>query len=57
MKERPIIFYAVGFALLLTLSIGGWIAGRQINYVLQYEGLVRDTVREMVKPESLKVQP
>ena len=31
-----------------------WWVSREINYKLQYESMVQDTVRSMVKQEALK---
>lgn len=50
---------AAGFVVLtlsLAIAFGGWWIARKVNYSLQYENMVRATVREMVKPEALKDQ-
>lgn len=33
---------------------GAWTIARKWNYSLGYEGMVRETVCEMIKPEHLK---
>lgn len=44
----------VAVALSVALAYGCWRVGRYVNYSLQYEDMVRATVREMVKPEALR---
>lgn len=53
---KDVKFYAqvLGFVVLLSIGYGCWTAGRHINYLWQYEDMVRATVAEMVKPEALK---
>ncbi len=41
-----LIFAVIGF--------GMWNIGRTINYKLSYRGMVKETIREMVKKEALK---
>jgi hypothetical protein len=44
----------VAVVLFIGLIFGGWWIKRKVNYDLIYKGLVQETIREMVKPESLK---
>lgn len=56
MKEASLKVTAGIVVLVLCIAVGygSWRVGKYINYSLQYEDMVRATVREMVKPEALK---
>ena len=56
-RNRRLACRAACFVLALSLAVGGWMAGRRADYSLQYEDMVRATVRDMVTPEALRVQP
>lgn len=51
MKYVNLIF---GVVLMLVLVFALWNLGRQLNYSLSYESMVKETIREMVKKEALK---
>ena len=54
-KKRIIILLALAWILVaVPLSFGGWWIWRQVNYSFLYESMVRDTIKEMVRPEALK---
>lgn len=48
-----ILGVALGLALLV-FSYVMWGVSRSINYTMSYKGMVQQTIREMVKQESLK---
>lgn len=56
-RNRRLIWAALILAVGFPIAFGGWWIGKRVNYSLQYEDMVRATVREMVKPEALKEQP
>lgn len=51
---KTTLLWIAGIALVLLITIGVYFIGRQINYALSYEDMVRDTIREMVDAEVLK---
>lgn len=52
MRKAILILLMVG--IVIGLSFAFWQFSRMINYSFSYKSMVQDTVREMVKPESLK---
>ncbi len=52
-KKALLIFIAMGATAAL-VGYGIWHLEKKINYNLQYKDMVRETVKEMVKPEALK---
>lgn len=44
----------VVLALAVMFAYASWRVGRYVNYNLSYKSMVQDTVRDMVKPESLR---
>jgi cytochrome oxidase assembly protein ShyY1 len=40
--------------MVLTLMVGAWQVERRWNYTISYRQMVEETVRDMVKQESLK---
>jgi len=53
-KELKTIAYFIGIVLLIGIIYSIWDIGRIINYKLSYKNMVRETIKEMVKKESLK---
>lgn len=51
---KTIFLYLTVFAIALSIGLGAWYVGRKVNYSFAYKSLVEQTVRELVKPESLK---
>ena len=49
-----IIAVILAILLIISLSVGGWLISRKVNYSLSYKSMVEDTIREMVKEEALK---
>jgi uncharacterized protein YneF (UPF0154 family) len=45
---------AIVIVFLLGVAYGGFLISRRISYEIFYKHLVQQTVRDMVKPESLK---
>lgn len=56
-RNRRFIWAGLLLAVGLPIGFGFWWAGKRVNYSLQYEDMVRATVREMVNPEALKERP
>lgn len=56
-RNRRILWAVLLLAVGLPIGFGFWWVGKRVNYSLQYEDMVRATVREMVKPETLKERP
>lgn len=56
-RRRRFAAIFLTFACALALSLGSWFLARRVNYALQYEDMVRATVREMVISAALKVRP
>lgn len=48
-----VLLLAIG----LPIAFGIWWVSKRVNYSLQYEDMVRATVREMVNPGALKERP
>ena len=44
----------VVLALAVMFAYASWRVGGYVNYNLSYKSMVQDTVRDMVKPESLR---
>lgn len=44
----------IGIIIILFVAYGGWTCSRYVNYKLQYEDMVLDTIRENVKSGCLK---
>jgi len=49
-----VIIYAIVVLLFIGFAIGMWQLARTWNYNLSYRGMVKETVREMVKESALK---
>ncbi len=49
-----VVLWICGIALTIAVSVGLYFVGRQINYKLSYEDMVRATVIEMVKEDALR---
>jgi hypothetical protein len=52
--------FMVGFWILIVcgfviLGYGSWMLARKINYSWAYKDLVKETIREVVKPECLNL--
>ena len=56
-RARRISIVLIGLALFLAVYCGFWWIDKNVSYSLQYEDMVRATVREMVKPEAMKERP
>jgi len=54
-KSTAFVVFAV--ALALAVAFGGWYLEREFNFRYGYDAKVKDTVKEMVKPECLKGPP
>ena len=52
--KAMIATYATVIILAGLIIWGGWIFVRRWNYVLGYEAMVKETIREMVREEALK---
>jgi len=51
LKTTLTIIYVL---IILSIMYGVWWAGKSFSYNMMYKGMVEDTVKEMVKKESLK---
>lgn len=51
---KTLIWIAGVLLFIVIMSWGGWHVQRWFNYNFQYEGEVKKTIHEMVKPECLK---
>lgn len=56
-RNRRLMWGVLLLAIGLPIIYGFWWVGKRVNYSLQYEDMVRATVREMVQPEALKERP
>jgi hypothetical protein len=55
MKKFLSIMLVIAFCITLCfVGYGWWRFKKALNYRFQYESMVEETVREMVKPECLK---
>lgn len=52
MNEKHLIIISI--LVIIFIGYAGWKCGRYVNYKLQYEDMVLDTIRENVKSECLK---
>ena len=59
MKEnmKLVAFGVVGIALVGGMIYGSYWIAKTVSYSFFYESMVEQTVREMVKPEYLKIAP
>jgi len=48
------IWAVIAIAVIFAIGTGIWWAGCKVNYSLQYESMVRATVKEMVRHEALQ---
>jgi len=53
-KVWTVLAVISAISMIVTLLYGSWMIGRKINYAIGYESTVRDTIKEMVRPEALK---
>lgn len=56
-KIMKALAYLVGVVLVVGFGIGMWQLARTWNYNLSYKSMVKQTIVEMVKEESLKNPP
>lgn len=49
-----IVLISIVGTMVIAGGIGFWMLKKKVNYSLQYEQMVKKTVREMVKTEALK---
>lgn len=56
-RNRRLVWAGLLLAIGLPIAFGFWWVDTRVNYSLQYEDMVRATVREMVKPEAMKERP
>lgn len=54
MKISEVILTVIIIVLFASVSIFLWNLKRKINYNISYKSMVEQTVKDMVKPESLK---
>lgn len=47
----------IGAVVAIAAAIGFYVVAKKLNYKLQYEKMVKETIVEMVKPEALKDKP
>lgn len=52
--KKSTAFIVIAVALALAVALGGWLLEREFNFRYGYDDKVRDTIKEMVKPECLK---
>lgn len=51
---KGILLGILALTLIFMIVFGGYFLQRKINYTLSYKHMVEQTVKEMVKPETLK---
>ncbi|HRZ18587.1 MAG TPA: hypothetical protein P5136_00895 [Methanofastidiosum sp.] len=54
MNLKSVVITLAAVIVCAAISFGIYYLGKKINYAVSYESMVKDTIKEMVKPECLK---